>query len=469
MGNGKYKELTKNTFLFTISNLGSKIISFLLVPLYTYVLSTSEYGTIDILNTTVSLLIPVMTVNIQDAVLRFSLDKDYRSDEVISAALRMIFISSMVLSIVAIIVKCMGFIKAGWEHVVFVLISFLLSALYNSFSMYLRAVDRVGTIVVSGFIITLLTCSLNIVFLIVMRLGINGYLLAHVISSFAGVIICLLHGKIFLDIGVNCGNDILMIMLVYSAPLIMNSLAWWLNSASDRYILTFFCGAAINGVYAIAYKIPTILSTIQNIFYNAWSISAIKEYDKNDSDGFVGNTYSLYSAVSVIACSIILIANPFIARILYSKDFFYAWRYVPALLVGGVFNGLALFEGCLFTAEKKTKEISRTTLFGAGVNFILNMILIPFYGAYGAAAATCVGYISTWFIRMVSLRKIINMKVSWRIQVISTVLILIQGVLATVGNSMIIQIALMFVLLVCQKNYILKAILFLYGKIIKKP
>lgn len=79
----KYKELSLNTLLFTISSFGSKLISFLLVPLYTYTLSTQDYGTVDLLNTTIQLLIPFLTVNIQDAVLRFSLDSDYEKDEVI--------------------------------------------------------------------------------------------------------------------------------------------------------------------------------------------------------------------------------------------------------------------------------------------------------------------------------------------------------------------------------------------------
>lgn len=59
--------------------------------------------------------------------------------------------------------------------------------------------------------------------------------------------------------------------------------------------MTFFCGTAINGIYAVSYKIPTILSTIQTIFYNAWSISAITEFDKDDRDGFIGNIYTIYS------------------------------------------------------------------------------------------------------------------------------------------------------------------------------
>ena len=238
-----------------------------------------------------------------------------------------------------------------------------------------------------------------------------------------------------------------------------------MNDASDRYILTFFCGAAVNGIYAVSYKIPTILSTLQSIFYNAWSVSAIKEFDKDDKDGFVGNIYTLYSSASLIGCSIILILNPVIARILYAKEFFEAWRYAPALLVGAVFNGLSLFEGCLFTAVKRTKDVSKTTLIGASVNTILNLILIPLIGAYGAAIATFCGYLTVWIVRTISLRKIIVMKVSWVVQILCMITIMIQGTLATIGGFVGFQTCLLIIMIFIQrknlKRVIVKAIEFI--------
>ena len=101
--NRKIKDLSKNTVIFTIGNFGSRILSFLLVPLYTYVLSTSEYGTIDIVNTTVQLLIPILTLNVQDSVLRFALDSDYRKEDVISISFRINCISACFLGSVLII------------------------------------------------------------------------------------------------------------------------------------------------------------------------------------------------------------------------------------------------------------------------------------------------------------------------------------------------------------------------------
>ena len=93
----KLKKLSLNTLLFTISGFGSKIISFLFVPLYTYMLSTEEYGNLDLMSTTAQLMIPILTLNIQDAVLRFALDKAYDNKKVINVALKIFGAGSAVM------------------------------------------------------------------------------------------------------------------------------------------------------------------------------------------------------------------------------------------------------------------------------------------------------------------------------------------------------------------------------------
>ena len=451
----KYKELSKNTVLFTISSIGTKLITFFLVPLYTYVLTTEDYGTADLMSTTVSLLLPVLSLNIQDAVLRFSLDNETDSKMVISIASKIIALGSVLLGGLLLFLSFTHILKLEWYYLFFLWISYVSHALFNSFQMYLKACDRVSIIVISSLASTLVCCILNILLLLWIKLGVVGYLIAVASSSFVSALICFIHGKIYKDIHYSLlDNDLLQKMLVFCTPLILNSIAWWINSASDRYVLTFFQGTSANGIYSISYKIPTILSTLQTIFYNAWSVSAIKEFDKNDKDGFIGNIYKLYSCLSFLCCSIIIILNPYLSKLLYAKDFFDAWQYVPTLLIGTVFNGLSLFEGCLFTAVKKTKDVSTTTIIGAIVNTILNIIFIKYIGILGAAISTMIGYIIVWLLRTVKLRKhVIDMRVNWQVQITTMVIVLIQGVIASLlGTNWIQLVALLAIFLIHYKE-----------------
>ena len=287
------------------------------------------------------------------------------------------------------------------------------------------------------------------------------------VGQFVAIFIMFFFGKIYQDVRFTTDTKLIKEMFVYSAPLAINSVAWWINTASDKYIITFFCGAAINGIYSVAYKIPTILSTFQTIFYNAWSVSAITEFDKDDKDGFIGNVYSLYMCVSTVGCSAILIFNKVLANMLYAKDFYDAWRCVPFLLLGVAFNGIALFEGCLFTAVKKTKEVSRTTLVGAIVNTIANFALIPFFSSIGAAFATMLGYFTVWLVRTISLQKIVRMKVTWIKQAICIAILAIQVWLALTPNTitLLVQIVCLILLVSLQYMSIQKVVHRLWAKI----
>lgn len=189
-------------------------------------------------------------------------------------------------------------------------------------------------------------------------------------------------------------------------------------------------------IHELAYKIPTILSTLQTIFYNAWSVSAITEFDKDEEDGFIGNIYFLYACMSTIGCSVVLLLNKVLAKMMYANDFYEAWICVSFLLLGVIFNGIALFEGYLFTAVKKTKMVSKTTLIGATANTIANFVLIPFIGAVGAAFATMLGYFTVWLVRTICIRDIIKMKVNWTKQIVCIVVVSIQVFLALITLSL---------------------------------
>ncbi len=456
MSNTKYSNLSKNTLLFTLNNFGSKIISFLLVPLYTAVITTEEYGIVDLITSAVLLLIPVLTLNIQDAVLRFSLDKNENPAEVITVGLRQNLIGAAVLGVGLFVLSYFEVLQMELRYVMFLFAYYLLHGLYNCLSMYLKSTDRVGVLVVSSLANTLITCVLNIVLLLVVRMGINGYLIANIAGTAVANVMMLFGGKILRDCKRHVRRGLTRSMMLYSAPLIFNAVAWWINNASDKYVLAWLTGSvALNGIFAVAYKIPTILSTVQTVFYNAWSISAIKDFDENDSDGFIGKIYTLYSCVSVVGCALVMLLNVPLAQLLYAKDFFAAWEYVPFLLLGTVFNGLALFEGCLFTAVKKTREVMYTTVAGAAVNFVANIAFILLIGPVGVSIATMLGYFTTWLVRTVQVRKIVRMRVSWPREIIALALLTAQTVLALWRGLEWVQLLLVVALMLVYGKYLL--------------
>lgn len=427
----KYNSLFKNIGLFTIGSFGSRLVSFFMVPLYTAILSTTDYGTVDLIYSTISMLTPILLLSIQDATLRFGMDAEYQKEDVISTTFHVIFIGSVILAGGIWASHIFRWTSLGCPYYLFFFFTFVIGAMNNCLSLYLKAKNKASVIAVSGILCTFFTCLSNILCLVVFRLGIDGYMISNAAGLGAQFLYQFLMGKVYKDIHIRNYNDLSKPMIKYSTPLIANSIAWWVNNASDRYILSWISGVAANGIYSVSYKIPTILTTFQSIFYNAWSISAISEFDKEDTDGFIGNNYSLYSFISIGVCSCILLVNIPLAKLLYLGDYFQAWKCVPFLLVGTVFNGISQFEGSLFAAVKKTKQVSLTTVIGAGINTLFNLVTIPVIGAVGAAWSTMLGYGVMWALRTFFLREFICMNVPWKKHIAAVLCVVVQAILAT--------------------------------------
>lgn len=459
MASGRVRELSINTVLFAISSFGSKLVSFLLLPLYTSALSTADYGTVDLVQSTVSLLVPVLTLNVQDAVLRFGLGRDGEPEEVLSVGLRTVAGGCCVLLLALAAMVGLNVTPVDDAYLAFLFAMFLLGAMSNVLTMYLKSQNHIKALVVSGIGGTLVTCVLAIALLVGVSAGVVGYMAAMASGSLFSVCILLVAGRVSLRAVFRSQQGLFRAMVAYSAPLIANSLAWWVNDVSGRYIVTLLCGAAANGVYAVAFKIPSILSTLQTIFYNAWSISAIKEFDPKDSDGFLGRMYSLYSCAMSLCCSMILLLDIPLARLLYADDFFGAWHYVPFLLVGVFLNGLALFEGCIYAAARHTKEVSATTLAGAIVGIVACIVLTFIIGPMGAAVATFAGYLVTWGVRTrIMVRSVARIKVSWRIEIACLCILIVQAVLATQEGMQLLQLSIFAALVVVQRKNISQVI-----------
>ena len=436
--NKKYSYLSQNIFLFAISGFVPKLLAFFLVPIYTSYLTPEEYGISDLINTTVSLMLPIFTLDIQDAVMRFALDKEHDNNDVFSSAVRIILCGTLFIGLGALVASFLHIPQITNEYLFFFVITFFCNAMYNSVSLFCRGIDKVNVMVGGSILNSIICLTANIVFLVVFHWGLTGYLIANMLGSLISLIYCFCGARLYRFIHWHISRETMHSMVVFSFPLIFNVIAWWINNASDRYILTWISGVAASGLLAVAYKIPTLLSVFQNIFSQAWSISAIKEYDPNDSDGFIGNTYTMMNAGMVIVCSGLMIFTIPIAKILFSNEFFKAWCLVPPLLISVVFNAMSLFIGSIFTAVKDTKTLSVSTIVGAVVNTIGNFVLIYAWGAYGAALATIIGYGTTLVMRHIILRKHICMKINMRRDILVYILLFVQMFVSYFGLSYII-------------------------------
>lgn len=445
---GRKKYLAKNTGLFALNSIGTKLITFFLVPVYTAALVTSDYGIADLVSTVATIIVPIITLNISEAVMRFSLDEDADCDQIMSIGITIAFISS---AIGLISVPIVGLIDTIRDFRWYVAGYCIVHGLYQVAVCYLRGTEQLAKFAGTNIIHVFSTAIFNILFLLVFKLGLPGYFQAHIMGYVVGLIFAVISGhiyKVFARFSFNA--ELAKNMIRYSIVLVPTSFMWWIMNSSDRIMVTAMVGAAANGIYAISYKIPTVLSTMSTVFNQAWSYSAIKEDNAKDRDEFNNKMYETFFSVQILITGALLMIIKPLLRVYISASYYSAWKYTPYLLIGFLFMSLGTFLSTSYTVNKDSKGFLISGTLGAIMNIVLNWMLIPVIGSAGAALATCISYITVFLYRIFDTKKYLNLKVFKYRYLIEILLLVLMSITLYLGwrNELIILVA-EFLALVC--------------------
>lgn len=424
--------LIKNTLIFTLGNIGSRMISFFLIPLYTNVLTTSQYGTVDLVTTISTVAGPMLTLNIAESVMRFGLDKDADKEKNTQCGSIVLFIAMIVGVILIPICQHISGVSDYAIYVYFYVISLSASQL---FLCDLRGKELLLQYSFGNILQTLMIAILNILFLLVFKMETGGYLLAYIIANFIVAIYAVIAGKGYKAFSSHKTDRYkLREMIRYSVVLIPNTFMWWIMNSSDRVMVTYMIGAAANGIYAVSYKLPTLVSTLTGIFNQAWSYSAIREEGTSDETEYNNKMFRTLAAIAfIMGLGLLLLTKPFL-KIYVSDSYYEAWKYTPFLIIGCVYLTLGTFMATSYTVHKDSFGYLFSGLFGATFNILLNFILIPVIGVYGAALATCISYIAVFIFRVFHTRKYIKYDIMYKEFILGSLLMFLSAILMFVDG-----------------------------------
>lgn len=422
-----YNELKRNTIIIGISNLGSKAISFILAPLYSYYLSTSQYGTMDLITTTAGLIMPLLCLDIYEAAFRFASDKKYDDKTVFSSS----FSLSFLMSLLAIIVVGALNIFINIPAVVsFSILSAVVDANYQVLSQFARGQNRMKVFALSGVINSVMLLASNILFMVLLHYGLTGWMIAYIIGKVIACLYVMWAAKIkscfsFRSISKAFYKE----AVKYALPLLPTTSMWWVMNASDRYIITLYMGTAANGIYAVANKMPSLLSVFENIFYQAWQTSSINALEDKNRDKFYSGVFKNYFSILALGVlGLLLILKPLTIH-LFAREYESAWMCTAILVIGVMFHALGGNLGTLYGTFKSTKGALITAIIGAVTNTVLNFIFIPHFGIMAAATTTLVGYIAVLLYRWLDVKKFVRLTISPVFVVFWLALIAVQFVL----------------------------------------
>lgn len=449
----KYKTLLSNTLLISIGTFGSKILVFFMVRFYTGYLTPSDYGTADLITQTANLLFPIISLGITDGVFRFALDNERGRRSVFTVGFVTITAGSVLFLAV---IPLLNTVKEFKGYIWLIVIYTMASCYHSLCSQFIRARGNTALFSVQGIINTALVIGLNVLFLAVMRIGITGYVLSVVLADFLCTVFLFAKERLWTQFTLQPRKIAFKRMLRYSIPLIPATIFWWITSVSDRYMVNAMIGSTENGIYAVSYKIPTILTLVSTIFMQAWQFSAVTEShgDRKEHIRFFTNVWRSFQAVMFLAGAVIItFAKPAI-RILSTEQYYSAWRYVPLLSASMIFTAFVSFTGTVYVVTKQSGISFITAMAGAVINIALNLLLIPSpLGVQGAAIATFLSYFAVFLIRAVNSRKYIPFKLYGGHIAVNTALITVQIVFSVLELPFWIPVQALCLILLAAVNF----------------
>ena len=429
-GTSEYKTLQRNTKIIAFSNIGSKAISFILAPMYSYYLSKEQYGTTDLILTLCGLIVPVICLDIFEAVFRYTNDNKYSSETILSSSLSLVGIEMVVVSV--------GLLLFFRRMPLFVVVSVIyaeIDSFYQVLSQFVRGQNKIKSFAISGILNSIVLLISNIFFIVLLKYELKGWAVSFVLAK----IIACLYVCFVADVRKNfslryLSRPFLNEAFRYCIPLLPNAIMWWVMNMSDRIIISVCIGVGATGIYAVASKVPSLMSVFENVFFQSWQTSANNSIDKDYRDIFVSTVFKKYIEILTVAIlGVLAVLRPII--LFFSSEYRDAWIYSGILVLAVMIHALGGILGAIYCAQKKTVYALYTSLAGAVTNIILNLILIPVFGLVGASITTFVGYSVVLLYRYFNLKKSIYLQISISVLKTSIILIILQMIFYYANNT----------------------------------
>ncbi len=396
----RLKPLLKDSLIYGLGRYINTFIGALFIPIYTRIFSPAEYGIVDLIGATVSMIVIFLILGLDSATALYFYDTEDRHNQkkiistsfyfrmmlavVICSAL--FFSSGYISELIFNSTEYARFLKIGVAAIPFSLaIGFFLDLMRLKFESLKFSVISIGSTIINSILIIYLIFFL--------QLGIEGILIGTLISNiiFFFIGLYLTYKEYILSISLSRLRD----LLSFGLPLLPASIAIWLMTFSDRYFLVKYSTLNEVGLYSIAIKLSGVLLLVISAFQLSWgpfAFSIKKEIDAKNTYSKVLTYYLIITSFLAIGLSLF---SKEILMIMTQAEYIAAYKVVGILSFAVIFVGLYNIISIGVNLTKKTHYISLTTGIAALINIILNFLLIPSLGIIGAAIATLIANCSS--------------------------------------------------------------------------
>jgi O-antigen/teichoic acid export membrane protein len=428
------KELTKNTIILGLGKFLPKFFTIITLPIITACLTKSEYGMYDYITTLVMLLLPIATLQVQSAAFRFLIDcrgDKNKSTEIITN----IFAITIPISLIVIILLILFWQSINLSTRILIGIYFIVDILYITISQITRGLSYNKYYSVSSVLISFFNAMLIIITLKLNGMGLNGIMISFIIANLVSIIYLVYKIKIFSYINYSfisfktCKD-----IISYSWPMIPNNLSNWVLKLSDRLVITYFLGIEANAIYAVANKVPNILSMGQSILVMAWQENASLAVKDKDASEYYSKMFRTIFDLMFGFTAILIAMTPILFYFLIKGDYNDAYIHMPILILAMFFYCMSAFQGGIYVAHKKTKNVGITTTMTAICNLLIDLLLVNRIGIAAGSISTLVSYFLLYIYRLLDIQKFQKINYNVRKQIVCILIVIIMLIICSINN-----------------------------------
>lgn len=428
------KELAKNTIVLSIGKLLPKFTSFVTLPILTAYLTKAEYGTYDLLTTLVMLVLPIVTLQIQTAAFRFLIDCRNDKDKV-TDIITNISIVTLLMSALASFIIQFFFMSYSIAFRTIISLYFFSDTLCSTLGQVARGLGKNKVFSICSIFNSFVNMVGIVVGVYLAREGLFALMCSLTLGQVIGTIYLALKTNVFTYISKDkLSGDTLKSMIAYSWPMVPNNLSNWVLKLSDRLVITAFLGIEANAEYAVANKIPNLLSLGQQIIAMAWQENA--SIAANDKD--VGKYYSKMLDMvfdAMFGCTALLVAGtPAIFIIFIHGDYQEAYYQMPILILAMFFYVMSAFMGGIYIAHMKTKNVGISTMMAAAINLTIDLVFVNKIGIWAGSISTLAAYLVLYIYRIWDCQKFQQIKYNTKKQAFEIAIIIVMLLICFANN-----------------------------------
>ena len=449
------KLLGKQSLIYGFGHIITRLVTFLLLPLYTNHFTPEEYGIVALFYTFVPLLNIVVRYGMGAAFLKnyVPAEKKERID-IMTNVIFSLFISGIPFLVLFYFFReDLSFVFFGVSNPSYIVIMAMIiffDTIWSIPMLSLRAENRPHLFILLSFLNVGITLICNLVFIIIFKQNISSIFISNLIASSTIFILVLpyIYQKFkFSSLSIVKWKKILS----FAFPFLPAGLFAMVMEVADRYILKLLTDLETVGIYNAGYKIGVLMLLVVNGFNMGWQPYFLeKNFDSRNE---------IYPRINSIVLAILgfiwifllfwaddLIKTSFFGLTFFGSDFFESLNIIPWVGLSYFFYGFYHLQTPGVFLKNRPKYAAWTRLFGAISNIVLCFYFIPIFGAIGAAYATCISFGLMALLMFFINRYLISVNLEFKnLFIIFSLLMLSYMGFSSFDDSSIINIVMMFI------------------------